>query len=67
MKIDVSILYIFANAMAWGIAIGVSVGLGIAFGWGFKDFIAESAKEWIQSLTTTAEKVEEVRAKEETA
>jgi small-conductance mechanosensitive channel len=65
MKIDVSILYIFANALAWGISIGVCVGLGIAFGWGFKDVIAESAKEWIKSLTTTAEKVEEVRAKEE--
>lgn len=67
MKIDVSILYIFANALAWGIAIGVCVGLGIAFGWGFKDVIAESAKEWIKSLTTTAEKVEEARAKEKPA
>jgi small-conductance mechanosensitive channel len=67
MKIDVSILYIFANALAWGIAIGVCVGLGIAFGWGFKDVIAESAKEWIKSLTTTAEKVEEARTKETTA
>ncbi len=66
MKVDVGILYIFANALSWGIAIGVSVGLGIAFGWGFKDVIAESAKEWIKSLTTTAEKVEEVRAKEKT-
>jgi len=66
MKVDVGILYIFANALSWGIAIGVCVGLGIAFGWGFKDVIAESAKEWIKSLTTTAEKVEEVRAKEET-
>lgn len=66
MKIDVSILYIFANALSWGISIGVCVGLGIAFGWGFKNVIAESAKEWIKSLTTTAEKVEEVRTKEKT-
>lgn len=66
MKIDVSILYIFANALAWGISIGVCVGLGIAFGWGFKNVIAERAKEWVKSLTTTAEKVEEVRAKETT-
>jgi small-conductance mechanosensitive channel len=64
MKIDVSVLYIFANALAWGISIGAGVGLGIALGWGFKDVIAESAKDWIKSLTTTAEKVEEVRAKE---
>ena len=66
MKIDVSILYIFANALAWGISIGVCVGLGIAFGWGFKDIIAESAREWIKSLTTTAKQVEEVRTKEGT-
>lgn len=66
MQIDVSVLYIFANALAWGISIGAGVGLGIAIGWGFKDVIAESAKEWLQSLTTTAEKVEEIRAKEKT-
>jgi len=66
MKIDVSVLYIFANALAWGISIGAGVGLGIALGWGFKDVIAESAKDWIKSLTATAEKVEEVRAKETT-
>lgn len=66
MRIDVSILYIFANALAWGISIGVCVGLGIALGWGFKDVISESAKEWVNSLTTTAEKVEKVRAKEKT-
>ena len=63
MKIDVSILYIFANALSWGIAIGVCVGLGIALGWGFKDILAKSAKEWIESMTTTAKKVEEVRTK----
>lgn len=67
MKIDVSILYIFANALAWGLAIGVCVGLGIAFGWGFKDILAKSAKEWIESLTETAKKVEEVRTKGKTA
>ena len=27
--------------------------------WIFKEVIAESAREWIKSLTTTAEKVEE--------
>ena len=67
MKVDVSILYIFATALAWGTALCVGVGLGIALGWGFKDVIAKSAEEWIKSLTTTAEKVEEVRAKKKTA
>lgn len=63
MKIDVSILYVFVNAFAWGIGIGVCVGLGIALGWGFKDVIATSAKEWAESITKVGRKVEEVRAK----
>jgi small-conductance mechanosensitive channel len=67
MKVDVSILYIFATALAWGTALCVGVGLGIAIGWGFKDVVAKSAEEWIKSLTTTAEKVEEARAKKKTA
>lgn len=64
MQIDVSILLVFANALAWGTAVGVAVGLGIAFGWGFKDVFRKRAEEWIESLTATAEKVEEVRASE---
>lgn len=57
MKIDVSILYIFANALAWGIAGGLGVGLGVAFGWGFKDAIAKNAESWIRSFRSTTEKV----------
>jgi|Deesub1362B_J571_1020462.scaffolds.fasta_scaffold22211_1 small-conductance mechanosensitive channel len=64
MKVDVSILYIFANALAWGLAIGIGVGLGIAIGWGFKDAIAENSKKWIKSWTKTIEKLEETRTKE---
>jgi len=67
MKIDITIVESIVVNLSWGISIGAGVGLGIAIGWGFKDVIAESAKEWIQSLTTTAEKVEEARAKEKTA
>ena len=65
MKIDVSILYIFANALAWGLAIGVCVGLGIALGWGFKDAVAENSKKWIKSWTETVEKLEKARSKRE--
>jgi hypothetical protein len=54
---------VFVNAFAWGIGIGVCVGLGIALGWGFKDVIATSAKEWAESITKVGRKVEEVRAK----
>ena len=63
MKIDVSILYIFANALAWGLAIGLCVGLGIALGWGFKDAIAENSKKWIKSWTETVERVDAARSK----
>lgn len=65
MKIDVSILYVFANALAWGIAIGVGVGLGIAFGWGFKDTVAENSKKWIKSWTESIERLEKARSTQE--
>ncbi len=63
MKIDVSILYIFANALAWGLAIGLCVGLGIALGWGFKDAIAENSKKWIKAWTEAVERVDAARSK----
>lgn len=59
MKIDVSILHTFANALAWGVAIGVCVGLGIAFGWGFKDVVAKNAEKWLESTKTVAKKAED--------
>ncbi|MBS7620039.1 hypothetical protein KEJ21_05275 [Candidatus Bathyarchaeota archaeon] len=55
MKIDVSILHIFANALAWGVAAGLGVGLGVAFGWGFKDAVAKNADKWIKTFRTAAE------------
>ncbi|MCZ2856640.1 MAG: hypothetical protein O2U62_06070 [Candidatus Bathyarchaeota archaeon] len=33
--------------------------IALVIDWIFKEVIAESAREWIKSLTTTAEKVEE--------
>lgn len=59
MKIDVKILYIFANAIAWGMAAGITIGLGIALGWGLKDVIAKSASKWFPSLEETAKHYEE--------
>jgi hypothetical protein len=58
MRIDVEILYVFANALAWGAAIGIGAGLGIAFGWGFKDVVAKNAKKWITSIEKTAKSYE---------
>ncbi len=59
MKIDVSILYIFANALAWGAAAGTGVGLGIALGWGLKDLVARNAERWISGARGIAERVGE--------
>jgi hypothetical protein len=42
MKIDVTILYIFAQAIAWGLAIAV----GIAFGWDLKDRV----RPWLDKM-----------------
>jgi len=58
MKIDVSILYIFANALAWGLAVGIAAGLGIALGWGFKDVVAKNAEKWIGASKAAVEKIE---------
>ncbi len=59
MKIDVSIIYLFAKAAAWGAAVGIGAGLGIAVGWGFKDYVARKAEEWTKTLSEAAKKAEE--------
>jgi hypothetical protein len=54
MKIDIEILYIFAEALAWGGAIGIGAGLGIALGWGLKDFVAKNANKWFTDIEKSA-------------
>jgi len=66
MKIDVSIIYLFAQAMAWGAALGIGAGLGIAVGWGFKDYVAKKAEEWSKTISEAAKKAEEEVVKEST-
>ncbi|WP_132057947.1 mechanosensitive ion channel family protein [Halorussus amylolyticus] len=46
MGIDVEILYLFARAMAWGLAAGVALAVGIAFGWGGHDYVANNINRW---------------------
>jgi small-conductance mechanosensitive channel len=48
MGVDVTILYIFARALAWGTAIGLALALGIGFGWGAKDYIGENIERWMR-------------------
>ncbi len=58
LKINTSIIYVFATALAWGIAVGAGVGLGVAFGFGLKDRIprllesvtGEEAKQKLQKI-----------------
>ncbi|WP_339104521.1 mechanosensitive ion channel family protein [Haloterrigena salinisoli] len=47
MGIDVSILYVFARALAWGLAAAVAIGAGVAFGWGGKDYVSENIGSWM--------------------
>ncbi len=63
LKINTSIIYVFATALAWGVAIGAGVGLGIAFGIGLKDKVpkllegvsAEGTKEKLQKIEETTQ------------
>lgn len=63
LRINTSIIYVFATALAWGIAIGAGVGLGIAFGIGLKDKVpkmlegisAEGTKEKLAAMERRAQ------------
>lgn len=59
MKIDVTILYTFASAIAWGLAAGVALMIGLAFGFGLKDVVAKNAENILKSLEATATKMDE--------
>ena len=47
MGIDVGILYVFARALAWGLAAAVAIGVGVAVGWGGKDFVRDNIDGWM--------------------
>jgi hypothetical protein len=47
MGIDVGILFVFARAVAWGLAIALALGAGIAFGWGGKDYVNDNIGRWM--------------------
>ena len=50
MGVDTEILYIFATALAWGlaaaVAIGVGFGVAIALGWGGREYVRENVADW---------------------
>ncbi|WP_439028387.1 mechanosensitive ion channel family protein [Haloarchaeobius sp. DT45] len=55
MGLDVAILYVVAQAAAYGLGAALAIGLGIAIGWGSKDYVAENIGGWMgrASGTTT--------------
>jgi uncharacterized membrane protein len=57
MGVDVNILYIFARAMAWGLAAGLALAIGISFGWGGHDYVANKMNRWAGSARNTASSV----------
>lgn len=47
MGIDVGILYVFARALAWGLAAAVAIGVGVSFGLGGRDYVSENIGDWM--------------------
>ena len=47
MGVDVAILYVFARALAWGLAAAIAIGVGVAVGWGGKDYVNENIGRWM--------------------
>jgi hypothetical protein len=56
MGIDVGVLLVFANALAWGIAAAFAIGVGIALGWGGHTYVDENIDRWMGRAATTAPK-----------
>jgi small-conductance mechanosensitive channel len=46
MGVDVSILLVFAQALAWGIAAALALGFGIALGLGGREYVADNIDNW---------------------
>jgi small-conductance mechanosensitive channel len=47
MGIDVGILFVFANALAWGLAAALAIGVGVAVGWGGRHYVEENIDRWM--------------------
>ncbi|MFC6758213.1 MULTISPECIES: mechanosensitive ion channel family protein [Haloarcula] len=51
MGIDVGILYLFARALAWGLAAAIALGAGIAFGWGAHTYVSNNIDQWMGNVS----------------
>lgn len=54
MGIDVTLLYVFARALAWGLAAALAIGVGIAVGWGGHGYVAEHLDRWMSQAKQRA-------------
>ena len=54
MGIDVGILYLFARALAWGLAAAIALGAGIAFGWGAHNYVSNNIDRWMGNVSSAA-------------
>jgi hypothetical protein len=58
MGVDTEILYIFATALAWGlaaaVALGVGLGVAIALGWGGHGYVSENIGRWTSGARNRA-------------
>jgi hypothetical protein len=52
MGIDVSILFVFARALAYGLGAAIALGLGIAVGWGGHRYVANNVDRWMGEATS---------------
>ncbi|WP_253737051.1 mechanosensitive ion channel family protein [Halohasta salina] len=54
MGINVEILYVFARALAWGLAAAIAIGAGIGFGLGGREYVEENIARWMGSAREAA-------------
>lgn len=56
MGIDVSILFVFARAISWGIAAAIAIGAGLALGLGGQDYVSNNIGRWMGKAKQNAPK-----------
>lgn len=53
--VDVQILYLFAGAVAGGLALGTAIAIGLAFGLGGRDWVAANIGEWLPGRSPSSQ------------
>jgi small-conductance mechanosensitive channel len=59
MGVNVGILYTFAQALSWGLALGIGLAVAIAFGLGGQDYVRENISDWSSTAREKAKEDEE--------